>query len=93
MRVSSSRTLTALAGLAFGLLVSAAAWYAFETVLLFLFLPFVPFLLGRGRREDGAAAARSSRRCPKCGFRTTDPEHEYCPRDGTRLRDDGTERR
>ncbi|GAB3664253.1 zinc ribbon domain-containing protein [Halopiger thermotolerans] len=83
----SSRTLTALAGLAVSLLVSAAAWIYLDTVLLFLFLPFVPFLLGRGRRSE--ADARAVRRCPDCGFQTSDPNYEYCPRDGSRLRGDG----
>ena len=89
----SARTVTALAGLTVGLLVSAAAWYVFETFLLFLFLPFVPFLLGRGRADRSASDARSIRRCPRCEFRTVEPEYEYCPRDGARLREERTERR
>ncbi|RKD97291.1 hypothetical protein [Halopiger aswanensis] len=83
--MASSRTLTALAGLALGGLVSVAAWIYFETVLLFLFLPFVPFLFDRGRRTD--SAARAVRHCPDCDFRTTEQSYEHCPRDGSRLRD------
>ena len=84
-----SRWLTATAGLVVSLLLSAAAWYYFETFLLFLFVPFVPFLL-RGRTDSGAAngddsTVRSVRRCPACGFRTANSDFEYCPRDGSRL--------
>ncbi|AEH37733.1 hypothetical protein [Halopiger xanaduensis] len=81
----SSRTLTALAGLALSVLVSVAAWIYLETVLLFLFLPFVPFLLSRSRWT--ASDAQAMRQCPECGFRTTESSYEYCPRDGSRLRE------
>lgn len=78
-----SRTATALAGLVLSLLASAAAWYYLETFLLFLVVPFVPLLLrGRGGTDDDIDRARG---CPTCGFRTLDPDFEYCPRDGTRL--------
>ncbi|WP_255194103.1 hypothetical protein [Natronobeatus ordinarius] len=80
-----SRTITALVGLSAGLVVSVGAWIYFETMLLFLFLPFVPFLVaGRGdnRRDERQEPGRA---CPRCGFRSADPEHEYCPRDGSRL--------
>lgn len=76
-----SRTATALAGLAASLLVSVAAWVLFDSLLLFLFVPFVPFLLRRGRESE----APQARECPQCGFRTRDPEFAYCPRDGTPL--------
>lgn len=76
-----SRTATALVGFAASLLVSAAAWYLYDTFLLFLVVPFVPFLLRRGRVEDDWAV----RACPACGFETREPGFEYCPRDGTRL--------
>ncbi|ADD05858.1 uncharacterized protein Nmag_2295 [Natrialba magadii ATCC 43099] len=49
----SARTSTALAGLLFGIAVSIAAWVVLDTLLLFLFLPFVPFLFSRG--EAGQA--------------------------------------
>lgn len=76
-----SRTATAVVGLVVGLAVSAAAWVAFDSLVLFLFVPFVPFLFRRGDRE------RPPRRtCPTCGFATRDPEYEHCPRDGRRLR-------
>ena len=79
----SSRTVTALAGLGVSLLVSVLAWYYFETLLLFLVVPFVPLLLrGRGEADRHQTAVR---RCPACGFRTADADFEFCPRDGTRL--------
>ncbi|AXR78282.1 hypothetical protein [Natrarchaeobaculum sulfurireducens] len=78
-----ARTGTALVGLILGLLVSVAAWIYFETLLLFLFLPFVPFLFTRRGREQ---QPRSVRQCPRCNFQTADPDHEFCPRDGSRLR-------
>lgn len=81
-----SRLGTALIGLSVGLAVSLAAWVYFDTFLLFLFLPFVPFFFRRGGRATAPAADRSRRRCPQCGFETREPEFEYCPRDGTRLR-------
>ncbi|MFP8952603.1 hypothetical protein ACLI4Z_06455 [Natrialbaceae archaeon A-arb3/5] len=74
-----TRTVTALAGLAVSLLVSVAAWLFLETLLFFLFLPFVPFLFARTGDEN------PTRRCPRCSFETTDPDHEFCPRDGSRL--------
>ncbi|WP_224269498.1 hypothetical protein [Haloprofundus salinisoli] len=74
-----SRTLTALLGLVGSLLISALLWWYFDSFVFFLFLPFVPFLF------RGTTAARTTRRCPTCGFRTEDENYEYCPRDGTRL--------
>lgn len=79
----SSRTVTALAGLGVSLAVSAAVWYYFETFLLFLVVPFVPLLL-RGRGGGDRTRSRF-RRCPACGFRTSVPDFDFCPRDGTRL--------
>ena len=79
-----SRTVTALAGLALSLLVTVAAYVYFDTLFVFLFLPFVPFLFARGRGDDGDAE-RTAYECPACGFRTADPEFTYCPRDGTEL--------
>ncbi|MFB6302653.1 MAG: hypothetical protein ABEH78_07315 [Haloferacaceae archaeon] len=87
-----SRTLTALVGLAVSLAVSAAVWLAFDTLLLFLFVPFVPFLFSRGlgggtrgTERPGHEPERRGRECPTCGFRTDDPRFDYCPRDGTPL--------
>lgn len=79
----SSRTITALIGLALSLAVSVVAWIYFDTLLVFLLIPFVPFLF-RGRGDADQARVRV---CPECGFRTRDPEVRYCPRDGTELRD------
>ncbi|WP_277555608.1 hypothetical protein [Halobaculum limi] len=78
-----SRTLTALVGLAVSLVVSVAAWYYFDTLLVFLLLPFVP-LLFRGLAGDGDRPA--VKECPVCGFTTRSPDVNYCPRDGTELR-------
>lgn len=75
----SSRTATALAGLALSVVVSLAAWVYFDTLLLFLLVPFVPVLFRRrGER-------RPAKRCPACGFETREPTFSHCPRDGTAL--------
>lgn len=76
----SSRTATALAGLVASLAVSVLLWWYFESLLVFLVVPFVPFLF-----RDGNGERPPVRECPRCGFRTRSPEYEYCPRDGTRL--------
>lgn len=78
-----SRTATAATGLVVSLAISVAAWYFFDSLLLFLFVPFVPFLFRGGMRE----ARPSVRRCPTCDFETRNPEYTHCPRDGTRLED------
>jgi len=80
--VLSSRTVTAIVGLVVSVLVSVAVWWRFDTLFLFLFVPFVPLLLRRGRAEP---RDRSALECPTCGFRTADPAFEFCPRDGSRL--------
>lgn len=81
-----SRTLTALAGIALSLAISAVVWLAFDAPFLFFLVPFVPFLFSH-RGGDGGSARESPpvRECPACGFRTRDPRFEYCPRDGTPL--------
>lgn len=78
-----SRTATALVGLVASLLASAAVWYLFDTLLLFLVVPFVPLLLRRGRTDE--SPDRPVRTCPTCGFEVADPGFDYCPRDGRRL--------
>lgn len=78
-----SRYLTALFGIVASLAVSALAWWYLDTLLFFLLIPFVPFLF---RSSVGRESRPDVRRCPECGFETADPEFEYCPRDGTRLR-------
>ena len=78
-----SRTATAVVGLLASLLISAVAWLYFDTFLLFLLVPFVPFLFRR------SGSARPVRECPACGFRTTDSEFRHCPRDGTTLEETG----
>lgn len=74
-----SRTATAAVGLVGSLLVSVAAWYYFDTLIAFLFLPFVPLLWRRGGDTPPV------RECPRCGFSTRDPGFDYCPRDGSPL--------
>ena len=77
-----SRTVTAIVGLAASLLLSAVLWWYVGSFVFFLFVPFVPFLLG-GR--DAERREQTVRTCPECGFRTSDGGFDYCPRDGTRL--------
>ncbi len=77
----SSRTATAAAGVVASLLVSVAAWLYLDTLLLFLFVPFVPFLFRRGADREGPGV----KRCPVCGFETRAPDYSHCPRDGTEL--------
>lgn len=73
-----SRTTLAIAGLVGSLAVSVALYLLTDSVLVFLVVPFVPVLLGRGGSTTG-------RRCPACGFETTDDDVRYCPRDGSKL--------
>lgn len=79
-----SRTLTAAAGLLAGVLISVVVYWQYDTLLVLLFVPFLPILFRRGVEAETEAAART-RECPQCGFRTTDPEFTHCPRDGNRL--------
>lgn len=81
----SSRTLTALVGLAVSVLVSVALYWYTNSFVVFLFVPFVPFLFRRLTGDGERGRRPEHRECPECGFRTVDPEHEYCPRDGRRL--------
>jgi len=91
-----SRTVTAIAGLVASLLASVALPWYFDSLVFFLFLPFVPFLFRRrrtgqggtgrsGAEPDDAGPEPSVRECPACGFRTRRDDYEYCPRDGRRL--------
>jgi hypothetical protein len=77
-----SRTTVAVAGLLGSLAVSALVYLLTDSLFVFLVVPFVPLLLGRGRD------APEVRRCPVCGFETTDEAYEFCPRDGTALEAD-----
>lgn len=78
-----ARLATALVGLAASLALSVLLWQQFGAVVLFVFLPFVPLLFDReGERSR-------TRTCPRCGFSSRATDHEYCPRDGTRLERDG----
>lgn len=75
-----SRYGTALLGAVISIALSIVLWQVFGTALFFLFVPFVPFVLGQRR-----SAERTTRTCPNCGFRTEDPDGQYCPYDGARL--------
>lgn len=75
-----SRTLTAAVGLLVSLAISVVVYLQFDTLLLFLFLPFVPFLFRSGNDEEPPV-----RECPRCGYQTRAADHEFCPRDGARL--------
>ncbi len=75
-----SRAATAAVSVVASLALSVLLWWYFDTLLLFLLVPFVPFLF-RGQRD------RRVRECPRCQFETTSPEYEFCPRDGERLRE------
>lgn len=77
-----SRTLTAAAGLAIGVVVSVVAYVQYDTLLVLLFLPFVPFLFRSGDDDQPEPTVKE---CPVCAFRTTNPEFTHCPRDGYRL--------
>lgn len=85
--MARSRTLTALAGLLVSLAVSVVAWMYFDTLVVFLVLPFVP-LLFRGLAGDDESV--TVHRCPECDFSTRNPEFTHCPYDGEPL---ATERR
>jgi hypothetical protein len=77
-----ARTATAVAGIVASLAVSAVLWWYFGTVVFFLFVPFVPFLL-RGVTQEPRETP--TRECPVCGFQTTEESYDYCPRDGHRM--------
>lgn len=80
-----SRTATAAVGLLASLAITVALWWYFETLAVFLFLPFIPFLFRRASGEREQDSAREVRTCPQCDFRTPNDEYDYCPRDGRRL--------
>jgi hypothetical protein len=88
-----SRTLTALVGLLGSLALSAALYLYTGSLLFFLFVPFVPFLFRAGGAERADRERPPARKCSRCGFRTRDPEFEYCPRAGSRLHEPREDRR
>ncbi|MFB6096531.1 MAG: hypothetical protein ABEJ74_04000 [Haloferacaceae archaeon] len=81
----SSRTATAVLGLLLSVAISVIAWVYFDTLFLFLFVPFVPLLLRRGRESSPPVKT-----CPECGFRTRAPDYTHCPRDGAELEREST---
>jgi hypothetical protein len=84
--MAASRTATAVVGLVASLAISIAVYVATGWLFLFVFVPFVPFLFARPLGGDGPDRP-PPRECPQCGFRTRDPDFEYCPRDGRSLRE------
>lgn len=80
-----SRTLTALLGVAVSLAISVVLYLYTGWLLFFLFVPFVPFLFRAGGSGATPVERPPVKECPRCGFRTRDPEYEHCPRDGSRL--------
>ena len=82
-----SRTLTALLGVVASLAISIVLYLYTGWLLFFLFVPFVPFLFRAGGSRP--VERPPVKECPRCGFRTRDPEFEHCPRDGDRLREQG----
>jgi hypothetical protein len=80
-----SRAATAAVGLLASLAISVVAWVYFDSLLLFLFVPFVPFLFRGFGGDERAQETPSVKECPTCGFQTADDEFDYCPRDGRRL--------
>lgn len=67
---------------------TALLWTLFGQRALFgfLFLPFLPFAFGGGRRGDGRPGdARAVPICPRCDYKARGPEERYCPRDGSSL--------
>lgn len=85
-----SRTATALVFLVASLGASIVLWWYFDTLLFFLFVPFVPILfrgLGSDRKPEPQVKT-----CPQCGFQTVNEAYEFCPRDGRRLTQQETQR-
>lgn len=76
-----SRTVTAAVGLLLSLFVTVALWWYFDTLLVFLLVPFVPILF-RGFGDDSPTIVQE---CPHCGFQATTDAYDYCPRDGSPL--------
>lgn len=83
--MSRSRTLTALAGVAGSLALSAILYVYTGSVLFFLFVPFLPLLFVRRDGSESSEDAEPVRECSRCDFETRNPGFEYCPRDGSRL--------
>jgi hypothetical protein len=81
-----SRTATALVVGAASLAVSVLLYVYTGNLVFFLFLPFVPFLFS-GRGDEPETEPRPVLECPRCDFSTRNSEFEYCPRDGSRLRE------
>jgi len=77
-----SRTATAIVGLGISVAITIVAWWYFESLVVFLVLPFVPILFRRLGPEQERPPEWV---CPRCGFRTRNAEYDYCPRDGTAL--------
>lgn len=79
-----SRTATALVIGVASLGISVLLYVFTDTLLVFLLVPFVPFLF-RSQRRHTEREQPPVFECPHCGFTTPNPDFEYCPRDGRRL--------
>ena len=66
---------------------SVALYLVFDSPVFFgfLFLPFLPFAFGAGRRSSENQATAAVRTCPRCAFQSADAETRFCPRDGSGL--------
>lgn len=76
-------------GLLGSLLVSALGllayvYWGWPFLFLFLLFPFLPFAFGAWRRQAPATKVEL-KRCPACGYETSDPLASFCPRDASRL--------
>ncbi|PSP32701.1 hypothetical protein BRC64_05750 [Halobacteriales archaeon QH_10_67_22] len=76
-----SRTVTAVLGLVASLLVTAALWWYFDTLAVFVLVLLVPLLF----RRFGDDEPDIVQECPTCGFQGTSDAYDYCPRDRTPL--------
>jgi len=86
--MDGSRTATALAGLLASIAISVGIYLATGWLVGFLFVPFVPFLFSASSSGETDDTVPPIQHCPECDFRTRAPDHDYCPRDGHRLREE-----
>lgn len=80
-----SRTLTALVGIVGSIALSALLYVYTGSLLFFLLVPFIPFVFAARDGADGGTEPPPVSVCSRCDFATTNPQFEYCPRDGSRL--------
>lgn len=68
------------ASLAASVGVTALLWWL--TGSLWAFVLVAPFLFAFPLSAGKGAPPPPARRCPQCGFATTDPDVRFCPRHG-----------